>query len=379
MKNKYLFFLLVLTTLSFTSCIQDEAPNAECDIVSVDAAWLEVHKEITNGKPIITNNLIKISIKEGTPLEELENLEPVFMLTPGAKIEKIGEPVRNGESGVIMHYRIYSEDGNWSKEYKVTFTIQTVIPTDKVFSFENYSLDANNKYYVWSELINNTQYDWWSSGNDGYKMAAFGKPASAYPTAIEAEGFSGNCIKLTTCKTNGIAASAGMPIAAGNIFLGEFDNTNAMKAPLEATRFGLQIIPAKPISMKGYYKYTPGETFTDVKNNVIENRRDTCAIYSVLFEVDPDNFIPLNGKDITSSNRIVLIAEIQNPGEPTEWTEFNIPFESRNGKEFDYEKLANNEYAITVVASSSKSGAFFEGAIGSTLYVDELKIEWEEK
>jgi hypothetical protein len=131
--------------------------------------------------------------------------------------------------------------------------------------------------------------------------------------------------------------------------------------------------------LKGYYKYTPGATFTDAKNNVIENRRDICAIYSVLFEVDPDNFIPLNGRDITSSNRIVLIAEIQNPGEPTEWTEFNIPFESRNGKEFDYEKLANNEYAITVVASSSKSGAFFEGAVGSTLFVDELKIEWEDK
>lgn len=379
MKNKYLLFLLILTSISFSSCIQDEAPNAECDIVAVDATWLEEYKEITSGKPIITNNHIKISVKEGTPLEDLEKLEPLFNLTPGARIEKIGVPVRNGESGVIMHYRVYSEDGNWSKEYKVIFTIQTVIPTDKVFGFENYSLDAGNKYYVWSELFNGTQYDWWSSGNEGFKMAAFGKPATAYPTVMDENGFSGNCIKLTTCKTNNIAAAAGMPIAAGNIFLGEFDNTNAMKAPLEATKFGLQIIPAKPISLKGYYKYTPGATFTDVKNNVIENRRDECAIYSVLFEVDPDNFIPLNGSNITSSNRIVLIAEIQNPGEPEEWTEFDIPFETRNGKEFDYEKLINNEYAIAVVASSSKGGAFFEGAIGSTLFVDELKIEWEEK
>ena len=113
--------------------------------------------------------------------------------------------------------------------------------------------------------------------------------------------------------------------------------------------------------------------------NQIEGRRDACSIYSVLFEVDPENFVPLDGSNITSSDRIVLIAEMQNPDEPTEWTKFEIPFESRNGKEFDYEKLANNEYAITVVASSSKDGALFEGAIGSTLYVDELKIEWEEK
>ena len=50
-----------------------------------------------------------------------------------------------------------------------------------------------------------------------------------------------------------------------------------------------------------------------------------------------------------------------------------------NGKEFDYVKLANNVYAITIVASSSKDGAFFEGAIGSTLFVDEMRIEWEQK
>ena len=108
MRNKYILLSLLFVSFFVSSCIQEEAPNAECDIVSVDATWLEEHKEITNGKPIITNNLIKINIKEGTPLEELENLEPVFMLTPGARIEKIGEPVRNGESGVIMHYRIYS-------------------------------------------------------------------------------------------------------------------------------------------------------------------------------------------------------------------------------------------------------------------------------
>jgi hypothetical protein len=29
------------------------------------------------------------------------------------------------------------------------------------------------------------------------------------------------------------------------------------------------------------------------------------------------------------------------------------------------------------VASSSKDGASFEGAVGSTLYIDELAIEWE--
>ena len=189
------------------------------------------------------------------------------------------------------------------------------------------------------------------------------------------------CVKLTTCSTGTLGSMTKMPIAAGSIFIGEFDDKNAMKDKEKATHFGLQIIPegCRPVALKGYYRYTPGETFTDKNKQPVEGMRDECSIYAVLFEIDPNNFIPLNGSNITSSDRIVLMADLKNGGEPEDWTEFNIPFEPMNGKEFDYEKLANNEYVITIVASSSKNGAFFEGAVGSTLLIDELKIEWEKE
>lgn len=379
MKNNYLIFLLLLTLFSVSSCIQDEVPNAECDIVSVDAAWLEENKDIITGKPIITNNLVKFNIKNEVEIEQLKGLEPIFNLTAGANIKKVFGPIEYGDGGIIILFRTFSEDGVWDKDYKVTFIKQVVIPTDKVFCFEEYSLDSSGKYYTWSETINNTLLDWWSSGNPGFKMVAGKKPAEEYPTTTHEEGCIGSCVKLTTSDTGVLGKASKMPIAAGSFFLGEFDSKNAMTKPLEATKFGLQIIPSRPIALKGYYKYTPGEKFTDKDKNEIEGRRDACSIYAVLFEADPENFEPLNGANITSSDRIVLIAELQNPGEPAEWTEFNIPFEPRNGKKFDYNKLANNEYAITVVASSSKDGAFFEGAVGSTLFVDEIKIEWENK
>lgn len=379
MKNRYLIFLLLLTAFSISSCIQDEAPNAECDIISVDEAWLEENKDIISGKPIITNNLVKFNIKDDVEFEQLKDIEPIFNLTAGANIKKIFGPIEYGDDGIIILYRTFSEDGVWDKDYKVIFIKQVVIPTDKVFSFEEYSLDSSGKYYTWSETINNTQLDWWASGNPGFKMVAAQKTAEEYPTSIHKDGYAGHCVKLTTCDTGKLGSASKMPIAAGSIFIGEFVSKNAMLKPLEATKFGLQIIPAKPLSFTGYYKYTPGEKFTDKGKNEVEGRRDACAIYAVLFEVDPNNLVQLDGSNITSSDRIVLIAEIQNPGEPTEWTKFDIPFESRNGKKFDYNKLANNEYAIAVVASSSKDGAFFEGAVGSTLFVDEIKIEWENK
>ena len=45
-----------------------------------------------------------------------------------------------------------------------------------------------------------------------------------------------------------------------------------------------------------------------------------------------------------------------------------------NGKEFSLERMADRGYAIAVVMTSSREGAYFKGAVGSTLYVDEIKI-----
>lgn len=382
MKNNYLIFLLLLTLFSVSSCIQDEAPNAECDILDVDANWLEEHKDIIIRVDKIHESDYDVNfyIKIGTSLEELKSLNPLFKLTEGATIEKNGEPTENGESGIFMYYKTHSEDGEWSKNYKIAFTIQANLPVEHVFSFENYSLDATGKFYTWFEKFKDTQYDWWSSGNAGFATVAGKKPASEYPTTASSEGFSGDCVKLTTLTAPG-GALMKMPIAAGSIFIGNFDSENATKLKEKATHFGLQIIPEghKPVALKGYYKYTAGSVFKDKNNKVVDGRKDECSIYAVLFEIDPNNFIQLDGSNITSSNRIVLMADLKEPGEPAEWKEFNIPFEQMNGKEFDYEKLKKDEYAITIVASSSKNGAFFEGAVGSTLFIDELKIEWEKE
>ncbi|MBS7409302.1 MAG: PCMD domain-containing protein, partial [Prevotellamassilia sp.] len=39
--------------------------------------------------------------------------------------------------------------------------------------------------------------------------------------------------------------------------------------------------------------------------------------------------------------------------------------------------VKTNGYAVALVATSSREGAYFRGAIGSTLYVDQLKIVWK--
>ena len=365
-------FLIIISTL--TSCIREEAPNAECDIISIDEEWLELNSDILVGTPIISNYAVEMMVKDGT---DCTLLEPLFILTPGAGITK-DSISNNGSAGVVQYYTTYAEDGIRSKRYTVSFTVQAPMTTDQVFSFENFEPENRGRYHVWYEVDDNgTRRNIWASGNAGFALVGIGKVPADFPTTADENGVTGNCVRLTTRDTGSFGKMAGMPIAAGNLFIGEFQSANAMKKPLEATRFGFQLVPSKPLYLQGFYKYTRGEVFTDKQKNVVDDRLDECAIYSVLYEIDPDNFETLDGSNISTSERIVMMAEIENPGAPESWTEFKIPFKPMNGKVFDPQRLAENGYAITVVASSSKGGAFFEGAVGSTLCVDELTIQWE--
>lgn len=378
MKKSIYGAMLLSLLFILTSCIREESANAECDIVAVKATWLEANKAILSGSPVISNNDVRFYVKEETSIDSLKQLEPEFEITYGANITKDERIDENGDRGICLYYSTTSEDGMWSKRYKVSFTKQTVIDVDATFGFEKFTTEGKQKIYaVWHEVEKSgTLLNWWGSGNAGFSMSGMGKTPDEFPTAPDSAGVNGGCIRLTTLSTGNFGKLMKMPIAAGNIFIGEFQVVNATKKPLEATRFGLAIVPSKPVSLTGYYKYTPGEVFTDKKAQVIPERRDTCSVYSVLYEIDPTNVVTLDGSNVLSSDRIVLVAELKNPGEPTEWTEFDVPFKEVNGKYFDKAKLERGEYAITVVASSSKEGAFFEGAVGSTLYIDEIKINW---
>ena len=377
--SKLLCILLMLCAAS--SCIKDEPLNAECDITGVEQAWLDGHKDILVGTPILTNDHVAFNIKKGT---DRSQLSPLFTLTEGARITALVDGTEVEGNGLTRNfsspqtYTVHSQDGQWHKDYTVAFNFPRPIET---MSFEHFALESTGRYQTWFEVdptdTQNPQRNYWASGNGGYALVGIAKQPADYPTASDPLGVQGNCIKLVTRRTGSFGDIVKMPIAAGNIFIGSFDASIAMKKPREATHFGLQLVGGKPLALEGYYKYTAGETFTDKNKQVCPERHDTADIYAVLYEVDPADFQALNGDDVLSSPRIVMMARIDKPGEPTEWTHFSEPFRLMPGKEFDEQRLRNDGYAIAVVATSSRQGAYFEGAIGSTLYVDELRVVWE--
>ena len=387
--------MLCMVTL-LNSCIKDEPLNAECDIVGVDPTWLsEVYqagedgkpettvynKDILIGTPIVTNNYVSFNIKKG---KDRSALAPRFLTTPGAVITATVNGQEVQANGIARDfsspqlYTLHSEDGAWSKPYVVSFNYPQALTT---LSFEHFELDASKRYQVWYEVDPtdqlNPRRDYWASGNGGYALTGMGKTVDSYPTLSDPLGVNGNCVKLITRSTGSFGTAVRMPIAAGNIFVGTFDTKIAMMQPRKATGFGLQLVGGKPLRLEGYYKYKAGEVMTDLNNKPRPELKDTADIYAVIYEVDPANFIPLDGDEVLNSERIVMMARIADPGEPAEWAHFAEPFKYMNNKSFDEERLRKDGYAVAIVATSSRQGAYFVGAVGSTLYVDELHVVWE--
>ena len=374
--------LLAAALFLFSSCIREEALNTECDITGIDAAWLQEmqHEGFLIGNPEIDNWSVHFTIRKGA---DRTAIAPSFTLTEGASIYLDDGAGRVPGNGVVRDfstpqtYTVVSEDGAWSKQYEVSFTYPQPIG---LCSFEHFGLNPEGQYNVFYEIdaADGSRQNYWDSGNAGYLFCGMAQAPADYPTVSEPAGYRGNGVRLVTRSTGSFGMRVGMPIAAGNLFIGEFAASQAMLFPRKATAFGKQLVGGRPLYFSGWYKYTAGEVFTDGKNNVVPELHDTCDIYAVLYECDPKNFKALDGDDVLTSERIVSLARIDDPGEPQEWTYFREPFRPMNGKTFDEARLRDNGYAIAIVATSSRQGAYFEGAVGSVLYVDELRIEWDE-
>lgn len=386
-----LLLLSVAMTASLSSCIKEEALNSEADITGVTLG----NDDLLLRDPNITNNEVTLYLNTSDSI-----LAPEFTLTEGATIEpasgtkrkfftRVPNPQKTNEDDMMpdsinqampQEYTVTSQDGACKKTYTVRVIAFNSTPSD--FHFDDvryYTYNNEPLFHILYEKNGGQQVDW-GTGNPGAMITLMSSNPSPsdYPTSQADNGKSNKCAKLTTISTGSLGAMFGAPIAAGNIFLGSFSvNMGDMAS---STHFGIPFFNTKPVSLTGYYKYKAGLTVTDENSKVISGAKDDFALYAVLFEVTKD--VPwLDGTDTKlnslSSPNIVLKAELSNRKETDEWTEFTIPFEAMNGKTFDMDKMIAGRYSFTIVASSSKDGGKFVGAVGSTLYIDEFHINYE--
>ena len=148
--------LPIATVFLLYSCIQEEALNSECDI-----EWVYLDDPNIIGEPIIENNLITFQSKPGI---DLNALAPEFRVTAGGRIFPESGSIQDFSTG--MTYTVYSEDGNWHKDYEIRFNLSG--PKTK-YTFESYEI-KDNKYAVFYEIMNNGERQDWASGNSAYAL-----------------------------------------------------------------------------------------------------------------------------------------------------------------------------------------------------------------
>ena len=314
---------------------------------------------------------------------ELTQLEVQFDLTDGATIQPKNllpqdNPPYYDFSKTVEGKRFFtvvSENGLWESTYQIS-AWQMELP--KHFGFERL---AAAPYHVITDdyssdnVIRRLQ---WCSGNRGFQMRGLAKSITDYPTTQAKGGVleTEHCVKLQTMSNGEQGIEEGMPIASGSLFIGSFDLAYMNKDVKKAMKLG-ETFYEKPVRMTGWYKYRPGEVFTNSRGKVMKEKTDACEICAVLFETS-ERVQHLDGRNFLKAKNIVSIARNPEQVKATgEWTRFELPFVENGRKKIDRKKLAAGKYKLAVVFASSVDGGNFEGAVGSTLYIDEVHIDVE--
>ena len=380
--------LLCLTMLLFASCIKDEAPNAEADIVKCSIEGVNLIRPA-----IIENERVILLVDKNT---NISNLAPTFELTPGATIEPASGTALNFI--IPQTYTVTSEDKKWTKTYTIIVTYDQGAITN--YQFEGLEIKEQGKYHyhVIQEIDQQGAVTMsWASGNSGYVTAAgldelIKYDPTLFPTYSFGEGRNGKCAVMVTRKPKSSLVANFAPIAAGNLFTGTF-KIESISKPAKGTHFGEgNIFRYYPVSLEGYYKYKAGPEVL-IKNpqpgKDYTGYTDTWDIYGVLYDAtktptgkDGKPLGYLDGYNILNDPSIVMVARLprEKRVEADEWTYFFvnfIPFEG--GTPLDKEKLKNGVYNLAIVMSSSEEGAFFNGAENSTLYVDDVELKYLEE
>ncbi len=358
------YFLLLFICAALSSCFKDEPLNAECDILTAEVVlddWSQVFYNETDTRARINEDYASSTIKFSNTLPDadLTAMAPIFTISEGASITPESGTVLDFSQGG-QEYTVRSASGKWERTYTVRFTHPS---SETEFHFEDYSLSEDGKFYEWGGD--------WSTANPGFSIANGGADPEEYPTVPDPNGVEGSCVRLTTSSTGTWGALVEKPLAAGNLFLGEFDVFTALVSTLESTHFGVPF-NQKPVRFCGWYKYSPGSQITDRYNNVVAGQ-DEAAIYARLYRNHDDegNAFTLDGNDVKTNPYIIGAAEVETRV-TGEWLYFDVPFEY--SEEIDYDILDTMGYSLVIAFCSSRDGNIYQGAIGSTLYIDEVRI-----
>ena len=211
-------------------------------------------------------------------------------------------------------------------------------------NFDTWSQNDNN-WYPNADAKNS----YWATGNEGVTLGGSSNSIGV------SDSHSGLAAQLQTVEVTMFIFVKVK--AAGNIFIGSYE-TDASN-PASSVTFGREYTGARPTKLSGYFKYQPGATMSDGSVPSEKLEKDECDIYIQLW----------SGSETIGEGHFITNETV------SEYTRFEIPVE--------YTVTNRRPDKITVVATSSRYGGYFDGinvigqlAIGSTLWVDDFELSY---
>lgn len=406
---KYSLMALAVA-LSLASCISDEPMNTECDIEQVslhldvptqmfyhDYDTLKSVSSATDNIRYVMRSYVQVGQYPVT-LRITDRAQAYLVADDGSVTLFRNGTVLDFSHGRTVQFRVVSEDGAWSRNYQLAVVNDVPSEGDMSFDFSECQLDAKGKYYVWpvtDPAVASVFYDAeWKNGNPGFNLSRPSAKPLDYPTVPVANGGpdGGSCIKLETMDTGPFGKMVDMRIASGSMFNGSFDVDNALKNARKATLFGCPF-RHKPERLICWLKFEAGGTFQNKQGKPVEGVIDEPDAYAVVYrnQDEQGHRVQLDGDDVLSSPYIVGKGRLahhlnadgsdQLSNEPLhglngEWQRVELPVEYTS--ELDPELLANNGYSLVIGFASSWQGAYFQGAVGTKLYVAGVQLVCEQ-
>ena len=273
------------------------------------------------------------------------------------------------------NYRLNYVDG--AKTYtsiEGTFTTETatVLPNGNMDSW--YKNDKT--WYPVSEADYSVSGSFWDSSNPGTTTGAGAlvnkNPTQGNSSIVHTPGGMSAELKSQYASAFGIGK-----FAAASLYSGKFNSlvgTNGAKID-----FG-QKFSSRPSGLKGWFHYTNEKIDyrgDNTPEGVAENGTDDlCSIYIAMAK-QPHQ---LNNTDVSTffdfENDPNIIAYGALPDSEAvstndSWKEFNVKLTYKDITPLD-------EYYLIIVCSSSKYGDYFTGSTGSTMYIDDMELIYDE-
>ena len=281
------------------------------------------------------------------------------------------EQVKGLKPGTTYQYQMIED----AKVSNVISEVTTEAPTQLPNAgFENWSGSVPRYIYGDGESM------FWDSGNHGSQKV--NKNVTEQDSSVKHGGTYSARLKSTFASMLGFGQ-----FAAGNIFIGKYLETQ-MEGITGHGVLGLgRPFTSRPIAIRGYVKYTCG-TVDEGGGKIANGNPDQGIIYMALTD-DRDPVYEYGGEKWSfiirtkdsqffskeNENVIAYGEEVWTASTPGEgMQEFVI--------RFNYDEKSDGKTRIPtrllLVAAASRYGDYFEGSTGSTMWLDDLELIYEE-